>query len=124
MGPGADILLIEDDDDLSSVLADLLGEYGYAVATARHGAEGLAYLEQAAKLPRIILLDLTMPVMSGDEFCRVRDRNPRLAAIPVFLLTARGEPESHVATLGVARAFRKPLDLAALLAALADVLER
>ena len=47
-----------------------------------------------------------------------------LAAIPVFLLTARGEPEAHVANLGVTRAFRKPLDLQALLAALGDVLER
>lgn len=124
MGTGTDILLIEDDDDLSSVLAELLSEYGYEVATARHGAEGLAYLRAAAPLPRIILLDLTMPVMSGDEFCRVRDRDEALAAIPVFLLTARGEPELHVGTLGVQRAFRKPLDIPALLAALTDVLEQ
>lgn len=115
---------MEDDGDLCEVLAELLGEYGHTVATARNGEEGLRYLRGAGTLPRIILLDLTMPVMSGDEFCRVRDGDPRLASIPVFLLTARGEPEAHVDALRVDRAFRKPLDLNALLDAIADVLER
>lgn len=123
MGAPADILLIEDDDDLSEVLAELLVEYGYVVATARHGEEGLGWLRAAEQLPRLILLDLTMPVMSGDEFCRVRDGEARLAAIPVFLLTARGEPDAHVASLRVQRAFRKPLDMDALLDAISDVLE-
>ncbi len=118
------ILLVEDDDDLCAVLSELLGEYGHTVATARHGEEALAYLRATAPPPEIILLDLTMPVMSGADFCRVRAGEPALAAIPVFLLTARGDPDAHLATLGVTRAFRKPLDVQALLSALADVLDR
>ena len=124
MGPRADILLVEDDEDLCEVLAELPGEYGHVVATARHGEEGLDYLRGAERPPRVILLDLTMPVMSGDEFCRVRARDAALAAIPVFLLTARGEPHALVDQLGVQRAFRKPVDIQALMDALADVLER
>jgi CheY-like chemotaxis protein len=124
VGAPADILLVEDDDDLSEVLAELLAEYGYVVATARNGEDGLQWLRAAEQMPRLILLDLTMPVMSGDEFCRDRDRDPALAAIPVFLLTARGEPAAHQATLRVQRAFRKPLDMDALLDAISDVLER
>lgn len=121
VGQPANILLVEDDDDLCSVLAELLGEYDHVVATARHGEEALAYLRAAETLPSVILLDLTMPVMNGAEFCRVRAAEPALAAIPVFLLTARGDPDAHVESLGVARAFRKPLDLPQLLDALSDV---
>lgn len=119
----ANILLVEDDDDLCAVLAELLAEYGYTVATARQGAEALDYLRAAETLPQVILLDLTMPVMSGAEFCRERDADPRLAAIPLYLLTARGDPDAHVETLGTTGAFRKPLDLARLLDVLSDVLK-
>lgn len=123
MGENADILLVEDDADLCTVLAELLGEYGHQVVTARNGQEALNFL-RANLPPRVILLDLTMPVMSGAEFCRLRALDATLLPVPVFLLTARGDPDSQLEALGVSRVFRKPLDMAALLEALSDVLER
>ena len=91
MRNAADILLVEDDEDLSEVLADLLTECGYQVATASHGLAALGYLE-ANPLPSLILLDWMMPVMDGEEFCRQKAESPAIADVPVFLLSARGDP--------------------------------
>ena len=104
----ADILLVEDDEDLSEVLADLLTECGYRVATASHGLAALTYLA-ANPLPSLILLDWMMPVMDGEEFCRQKAESTVFADVPVFLLSARGDPPASMVALGIQRVFRKPL---------------
>jgi len=104
----ADILLVEDDEDLSEVLTDLLTECGYTVATAVHGLEALSYLT-ANPLPSLILLDWMMPVMDGEEFVRQKAQRPAIAQVPVFLLSARGDPPATMVALGIQRVFRKPL---------------
>ena len=108
MTDAADILLVEDDEDLSEVLTDLLIECGYRVATATHGLEALSYLE-ANPLPSLILLDWMMPVMDGEEFVRQKAQTPSIAQVPVFLLSARGDPPATMVALGIQRVFRKPL---------------
>ncbi len=108
MTDAADILLVEDDEDLSEVLTDLLIECGYTVATAIHGQEALSYLA-ANPLPSLILLDWMMPVMDGEEFVRQKAQRPSLAQVPVFLLSARGDPPATMVALGIQRVFRKPL---------------
>jgi CheY-like chemotaxis protein len=118
---GADILLVEDDEDLSEVLADLLTECGYKVATACHGLAALSYLT-ANPLPSLILLDWMMPVMDGEEFIRQKSQQPALASVPVFLLSARGDPPESMVALGIQRVFRKPLLFEHLRAAIDAVL--
>ena len=122
MGDGADILLVEDDEDLSEVLADLLTECGYQVATATHGAEALTYLE-ANPRPSLILLDWMMPVMDGEEFCRQKAGCAAFADVPVFLLSARGDPPATMVALGIQRVFRKPLLFEQLKSAIESVLK-
>jgi CheY-like chemotaxis protein len=121
MAAGVDILLVEDDEDLSEVLADLLKDCGYQVATAIHGREALDYLE-GNSLPALILLDWMMPVMDGEEFVRHKAGLPAIANIPVFLLSARGDPPTSMVSLGIQRVFRKPLVFETLRAAIDGVL--
>lgn len=118
-----DILLVDDDDDLRDVLGELLEECGYQVATAQNGLDALSYLRASAK-PRVVLLDLMMPVMDGATFREEQRRDQELNQIPVFLLTARGESDDSLSDLGAARVFRKPIALTDLLEAIEGVVRR
>lgn len=82
------ILLIEDDYGVRDALTLLLEEEGHSVQTAVHGQAALALLAAPGPLPQIILLDLTMPVMNGPEFRAAQQQDPRLAQIPVVVLSA------------------------------------
>ena len=101
----AQILVVEDDDDLRQVVTDLLKQIGYTVAGAVNGQEALDYLH-AHQPPSLIVLDVMMPVMDGVEFCRRRLRDPALNAIPIFLFTARGR---SIANISAVKVLRKPL---------------
>jgi CheY-like chemotaxis protein len=82
------ILVVEDDFFIRDLLIELLEEEGYPVASAANGQEALAYLETATELPALILLDLMMPVMDGQQFLQRQQRDLRLQPIPVVVLTA------------------------------------
>ena len=101
----AQILIVEDDDDLREVVKDLLRDLGYKVATAVNGSDALQYL-RTNRPPGLIVLDVMMPVMDGVEFCRRRLRDPALRSIPIFLFTARGQ---SIANVSAVRVLRKPL---------------
>jgi CheY-like chemotaxis protein len=73
----------------------------------------LDYLRASPQLPRLILLDLQMPVMDGWQFLQERAGDPRMADIPVMVLTAESGVDRR--SLGVAECLAKPVDVAALL---------
>jgi CheY-like chemotaxis protein len=81
------ILVIEDEADIAETMVMLLETEGYSASCV---ANGKAALERLARceLPNLILLDLTMPVMNGADFRRRQLADPRLAGIPVIVLTA------------------------------------
>lgn len=113
--PGS-LLVVEDDDDIRTSMAELLSAEGYSVLEARNGKEALDVLRHAEPLPRLILLDLMMPVMSGAEFCAAQHRDPRLKDIPVILVSASSQIQQSAAEMGVTGVLRKPMSLNALLA--------
>jgi CheY-like chemotaxis protein len=108
------ILVVEDDADIRSALCTILEDEGYRVARASDGREALDAL-RAGLRPAVILLDLMMPVMDGAEFRTAQLRDPRLAAIPIVILTADGRFQETARALGASAAFAKPFELKVLL---------
>jgi len=88
------ILVIEDEKDLADLVAFHLEKEGYRAVKALDGVAGLEAARDGD--PDLILLDLMLPGMSGSDVCRALKGNPKTAAIPVILLTAKGEEIDRV----------------------------
>jgi DNA-binding response OmpR family regulator len=109
-------LLVVDDDDTRESLAELLRDEGYAVRTARDGAQALELLEEAP--PDLVLLDIVMPKTTGIELlARLRQRQSP-AELPVIMMSAKDQSTDVVAALseGANDYVTKPLDLPVVLA--------
>jgi CheY-like chemotaxis protein len=104
------ILIVEDDDGLRTSLAGALEDEGFVVAGASNGREALEYLK-AHEPPCLILLDLWMPVMSGEEFRAAQQLDSRWAAVPVVVLSAVGDAADRARALGASGCLTKPLSL-------------
>jgi PAS domain S-box-containing protein len=109
------ILVVDDEQDVRTYLAELLAAQGYQVATAADGSEALAYLRKAAERPFLILLDLEMPVLDGWQFLTLRCEDPALAEIPVVLISGQSAAPATAALLGLSGYIQKPLAIAKLL---------
>lgn len=109
------VLIIEDETPIRSVIAEILEDEGYSVASAKNGLEALLYLQQQADLPRLILLDLGMPVMTGWEFREHQQRDPALDKIPVIVMSALPNLSQKAAVLKAIDCLDKPVDLDTLL---------
>ena len=88
-GPGkmANILVVEDNDDVREMMAVTLELEGHEVSTAANGRDALTKLRQGHR-PCVILLDLMMPVMNGWEFRREIENDPVLREVPVVIISA------------------------------------
>ncbi len=83
------ILIVDDDEDILLIVQTLLTNAGYAPILARNGREGI---EQASAMqPDVILLDVTMPQMSGWEVCATLKNLPETSSIPIVMLTVKSE---------------------------------
>lgn len=86
--PDLPLVLVVDDDLDSRMLLELaLSTSGYAVATAENGLDALHAARR--RLPRLILLDLAMPVMDGISFRKEQLRDDAIASIPVICVSGR-----------------------------------
>jgi CheY-like chemotaxis protein len=81
------ILVVEDDDGVRQGLAELFRDEGYEVHAVQDGVEALSWLEK--NQPSLILLDLMLPWISGDDFARQLRLNPRFAKTPIVVVSAR-----------------------------------
>ena len=113
------ILIVEDEALIRAVLTEILEDEGYHVVSAANGLLALSYLQQHAH-PRLILLDLGMPVMTGWEFCAEQQRHRTLREIPVILMSALPDLDRKAAALGVAGCLTKPIDIDLLLGMVAQ----
>ena len=86
MLPSQTVLVVEDDCNCRLMVETILLDEGYEVACASNGREAAAYLGTAGPVG-LILLDLSMPVMSGFEFREWQLATPRFAEIPVILFS-------------------------------------
>jgi CheY-like chemotaxis protein len=110
------ILIVEDEAEIRFLISELLSDEGYTVVQAIDGRAALAYLHTAPDLPRLIILDLVMPIMNGWDFLRARQDDPIVRAIPVIVVSATPNIEVSLAALGAQEALSKPIDLDRLVA--------
>jgi CheY-like chemotaxis protein len=113
MPHGRSVLVVEDHADLREMLAVLLETEGFAVQTAGNGREALECLDAAR--PDVILLDLMMPVMTGDEFRARQLADPRYRDVPVICMTAAHDGRDRAERLHADAYFQKPVDFDRLL---------
>jgi len=105
------ILIVDDERDIRDSLKEFFEEEGFGVVTASNGAEALEAL-QSGDLPCVVILDLLMPFVSGNEVYEEMQRTPRLAGVPVVVSTS----DPSRAPSGVL-IMKKPVDLGRLLSA-------
>jgi CheY-like chemotaxis protein len=107
-----DILLAEDDEDLREAMVETLNEAGYSVEAVGNGRDAIEWLEDADHPPKLILLDLMMPIMDGWQFLEARQKTPKVASVPVVVLSASGSFDSTKDTVAF---MRKPVAVKPLL---------
>jgi two-component system phosphate regulon response regulator PhoB len=120
----AKVLVVEDEEPISQLLAYNLQKEGFAVATALDGDEALVAVAEGK--PDLVLLDWMLPNVSGIELCRqFRARNDT-RDVPIIMLTARGEEEDRVRGLDVGADdyVTKPFSMSELVARVRAVLRR
>jgi CheY-like chemotaxis protein len=110
---------VEDDFLLREMITLTLTGEGFRVATAANGEDAFQRLRNFER-PDVILLDLMMPVMDGCRFCDQQKQDPRLAAIPVVILSAVGDIEEQARTLGARSYLQKPVEMAKLVETVRD----
>ena len=92
--PRGKILIIEDEADLCDFITLRLEARGFEALAANDGVEGLnkARMEK----PDLIILDLMLPRMRGEEVCKEVRRDPRISQVPIIMLTAKGSDTDKV----------------------------
>jgi two-component system response regulator ChvI len=91
------VLLVDDDQALSTILATALGDEGFVVATARNGLEGVRAFEKDGA--DLVILDVLMPELDGLEACRRLRKSKTGSNVPIILLTSRSEEVDRVTGL-------------------------
>ena len=118
------LLMIEDDTRLATMVGEYLRQSGYGFTHAADGASGLAALENTP--PDLVILDLMLPDMDGLEVCRRIKGQGNLAHTAVLMLTAKGDPMDRIVGLeiGADDYLPKPFEPRELLARIRAVLRR
>jgi CheY-like chemotaxis protein len=105
----AKVLVVDDEPTIRELVADALREYGYDVETASNGLEALHQLQRS--VPRVIVLDLMMPVMDATGFVATLRLNPRYRRTRILVMTAAYGASTVAAELGADVLLTKPFRL-------------
>jgi CheY-like chemotaxis protein len=81
------VMVVDDDPSVRESMSELLNPKGYVVLQADNGQTALDLLKKAPQFPCLIVLDLTMPVMDGRGFLKLRAQDPFLRDIPVVVVS-------------------------------------
>lgn len=117
------ILVVEDDFDIRVLLCNFFESENFDVLSAENGKAALEVL-RTTKAPDLILLDLMMPIMDAMEFRKIQESDPKIASVPVLVMSADPNVDVKRLTLGVNEYVRKPIDVETLLSAVEKVLGR
>ncbi len=122
-GAGRRVLIVDDDAGIRLLLVTFLRRYGFQTRQARNGREALT--EMRAGNADVVIMDLTMPEVSGWDVLRERAHDLSLLRIPIIVLTAmnRNQVTAGVAGKRVSAVLGKPFDLDTLLMAVTSSLD-
>ena len=103
------IVVVEDEPDTAEMFAEMMNLIGYQVYKSFGGTRAIAMISE--KKPSAVVLDIMMPDLSGLEVLRYIRRDPRLAYIPVVIVSAKGMPSDIHSGLdaGASRYLTKPV---------------
>lgn len=118
------IVIIEDDEDILELVRYNLVREGFTVSTALSGEEGIPLTRSFN--PDVVILDLMLPGVNGFDVCRILKGEPATQAIPIVMLTAKGEESDIVAglELGADDYITKPFSVKVLIARIRALLRR
>jgi len=118
------VLIIDDEKDIAQSIEYNLSKDGYKVSKSYDGLNGLEAVQK--KSPDIVILDLMLPGMTGIELCKAMKADPKTAAIPVIMLTAKGEETDKIVGLevGADDYITKPFSIRELAARIKTILKR
>lgn len=108
------VLVVDDDEDIRTIVAEALEEAGYTVETANGGVQALERVAHGA--PDAIILDIWMPTLDGFDFVRTLRASDATRNLPVVAMSA-AYPERAALDIGVQEFVAKPFEVSALLAA-------
>ena len=111
------ILIIEDDDDVSESLTQMLQEEGHRVVSFGDARLALDYLRQKSVLPKLIFLDFLMPHMDGWQFLAERRKDARISEVPVVGISGSEHVHEQLLSQSLTQLLKKPVSLDALLGA-------
>jgi CheY-like chemotaxis protein len=101
---GTVVLVVDDDPDTRTALADVLTDYGYETLTESDGEAALDLLDSLVmcfnELPSVVLVDIMMPQLDGYEFVAAMKSRPDIAEVPVILMSASAPGALPSGTLG------------------------
>jgi len=88
------VLVVEDDPDIAALIAHYLEKSGYSSEVVADGSRALTRAREAP--PDLIILDLMLPGLNGLEVCRALRADNRTSALPIIMLTARGDESERI----------------------------
>jgi DNA-binding response OmpR family regulator len=103
------VLVVEDDEETSVALVELLRLEGIGAIRASDGAAAIDLFHEGLR-PSIIVLDLMMPILSGEQFLRARRLSRELSRVPVLVVTAKAVAPEEFVGMNVSAVLRKPVD--------------
>jgi CheY-like chemotaxis protein len=106
------VMVVEDDEDIRSLLSIVLETSGIHVNSQSNGERALSALHTKGDKPDVILLDLVMPVMDGWHFRESQLKDSDIAEIPVVILSGGAASSEDLRTLRPDAVLEKPLDIA------------
>ena len=113
------ILLVEDDHDIRVAIRQSLEMANYAVLSAPNGRDALRIIQR--ETPDLIILDMVMPLMDGEEFLRIKESDESIAEIPVMLISAH---EDKLKLVPTRPNMKKPLDLETILETVPHIIQK